>query len=299
MVRVLVIGGLTLDKIRTAKAEESRVGGGAYYCSVTAARLGGDVELRTVIGSDMPPEYVKEVESEGVNVVAHRSSNSIQFVNTLLGDGRRVQQVVSVGGSAIGVDADTVSEFDVVQITPVLGEVDPKLAEMDWPKATAIEAQGFVRERRIGDLAMRHWDDRDSWTKGRLLLHLSDEELLHLCNGNLSEALTDKGPEVIALTRSSEGSFILTRESVLFVPSLGVDVIDDVGCGDVYAMTMVMSLFGGKNPLDSAVAATAAATLNAEGRGLEKLRLGKEFREREDMTMKKFQEFGLLGRQKR
>lgn len=299
MVRVLVIGGLTLDKIRTANATESRVGGGAYYCSVTAARLGGDVELRTVIGSDMPPEYVKEVESEGVNVVAHRTSSSIQFVNTLLGNGKRVQQVVSVGGSTIGVDADTVGEFDVVQITPVLGEVDPKLAETSCPKATSVEAQGFVRERRTGDLMMKRWDDRDSWTKGRLLLHLSDEELLHLCDGNLSEALTDKGPEVIALTRSSEGSFILTGESVMFVPSLGVDVVDDVGCGDVYAMTMTMSLFSGKNTLDSAVAATAAATLNAEGRSLEKLRLGKEFREREDMTMKKFREFGLLARRRR
>jgi len=299
MVRVLVIGGLTLDKIRTAKTEETRVGGGAYYCSVTAARLGEDVELRTVVGSDMPPEYVREIESEGVNVVAHRSSNSIQFVNTLFGDGRRVQQVVSVGASTIDVDADTVKEFDVVQITPVLGEVDPKLAEMDYPRATAIEAQGFVRERRVGDLVMKHWDDRDNWTKGRLLLHLSDEELLHLCNRNLSEALTDRGPEVIALTRSSEGSFILTRESVLFVPSLGIDVVDDVGCGDVYAMTMLVSLFVGKNTLDSAVAATAAATLNAEGRGLEKLRSGKEFRERESLTMKKFREFGLSGRRRR
>lgn len=285
--------------IKTPQMEQRRVGGGAYYCSVTAARLGAEVELRTMIGPDMPQEYLQEVESEGISVIAQRAPSSIGFVNTLLGDGRRLQQVMSLGGHPISVDADTAREFDVVQITPVLGEVDQELAGADMPKTTAIEAQGFVRERRVGDLVMKRWEDRDRWTRGKLLLHLSDEELLYVCERSLSEALTDAGPAVIALTRSSEGSFVLTGGSVMFVPSLDVDVVDDVGCGDVYAMTMALSLFDGKDPLSSAITATAAATLNAEGRGPEKVRLGGDFRDREAMAMRKFREFGLSGRRGR
>jgi sugar/nucleoside kinase (ribokinase family) len=293
MPRVLVIGGLTIDVIKTPEREEGRVGGGAYYCSIAAARLGAKVELRTVFGPDMPRSYLSEIESEGVSITAEKSPSSIGFVNELTGDGRRVQQVVSIGGPPITVDADTVSEFDAVQITPVLGEVDPKMVNISFPRATGVEAQGFVRERTTGSLMMKQWEDRDRWTAGKLLLHLSDEEILYLCNRNLNGVLTPDGPATVALTRSAEGSFILTRNGVHFMPSLSIDAADDVGCGDVYAMIMLLSLFDGKDPIRSGVAATAAATLVAEGRGLEKLRLDDSFRERERMVLEKFKEFGL------
>jgi sugar/nucleoside kinase (ribokinase family) len=296
MPRVLVIGGLTLDVIKTPDREEGRVGGGAYYCSITAARLGAKVELRTTVGPDMPRSYLREIESEGVSITAQRSPSSIGFVNELMGDGRRVQQVVSIGGPPITVDADTVSEFDAVQVTPVLGEVDPAMVNISFPRATGIEAQGFVRERTTGGLVMKQWKDRDSWTAGKLLLHLSDEEILYLCSRNLNGVLVPEGPATVALTRSAEGSFILTRNGVYFVPSLSIDVVDDVGCGDVYAMTMLLSLLSGKDPIGSAVAATAAATLAAEGRGLERLRLDSSFRERERTVLEKFKEFGLENR---
>ena len=293
MPRVLVIGGLTLDVIKTPEREEERVGGGAYYCSIAAARLGAKVELRTAVGPDMPRSYLSEIESEGVSITAQRSPSSIGFINELMGDGRRVQQVVSIGGPPITVDADIVSEFDAVQITPVLGEVDPAMVNISFPRVTGIEAQGFVRERTTGDLVMKRWEDRDSWTAGKLLLHLSDEEILYLCSRNLNGVLAPDGPTTVALTRSAEGSFILTRNGVHFVPSLSIDDVDDVGCGDVYAMTMLLSLLSGKDPIGSAVAATAAATLVAEGQGLERLRLDSSFRERERMVLEKFKEFGL------
>ncbi|HYA22466.1 MAG TPA: PfkB family carbohydrate kinase [Thermoproteota archaeon] len=293
MSRVLVIGGLTLDVIKTKEKREARVGGGAYYCSITGARLGASVELRTSVGSDMPKSYLSEIESEGVSITVQKSQSSIGFVNELMRDGRRIQQVVSIGGPPITVDADTVSEFDAVQVTPVLSEVDPAMVSISFPRATGIEAQGFVRERRTGNLVMKPWKDRDRWTAGKLLLHLSDEEILYSCNRSLNGVLTPKGPATVALTRSSEGSFILTRSGVHFVPSLSIDVVDDVGCGDVYAMTMLLSLLGGKDPIESAFSATAAATLAAEGHGLEMLHLDGNFREREKMVSEKFEEFGL------
>jgi len=289
----MVIGGLTLDTIKTQEREEGRVGGGAYYCSITAARLGAKVELRTAVGPDMPRPYLREIESEGVTIVAQRSPSCIGFVNELMGDGRRVQQVVSIGGPPITVDADAVSEFDAVQVTPVLGEVDPAMANVSLPSAAGVEAQGFVRERMAGNLMMKRWEDRDRWTAGKLLLHLSDEEILYSCDRNLNGVLTPNGPAVVALTRSAEGSFVLTRDGAYFMPSLSIDVVDDVGCGDVYAMTMLLSLLSGKDPIGSAVTATAAATLTAEGRGLEKLHPDGDFREKERMVREKFEEFGL------
>ncbi len=293
MPRVLVIGGLTLDIVRAKERRESRVGGGAYYCSITGARLGANVELKTVIGSDMPKSYLSEIESEGVGITAQKSKSSIGFVNELMGDGRRIQQVVSIGGPPMAVDADTVSGFDAVQVTPVLGEIDPATVSINFPRATGIEAQGFVRERKTGNLMMKQWKDRDRWTANKLLLHLSDEEILYSCSRSLNGILAPEGPATVALTRSSEGSFILTRSGVHFVPSLSADVVDDVGCGDVYAMTMLLSLLGGKDPIESAFSATAAATLAAEGHGLEKLHLGRDFRDKERMVSERFREFGL------
>jgi len=291
----LVIGALTLDIIRTPKAEERRVGGGAYYCSVTAARLGAEVELRTIVGADAPREHLAQIRSEGVNVVAQETPDSVKFVNTLTGDGRRVQQVASTGGPPIELDAGALKGFDMVQITPVLAEVDPSLLSLDFPRATAIETQGFVREKKIGPLSMRSWSERDLWTRGKLLVHISDEELPYFCKRGLGEALTENGPGLLALTSSAKGSFVVSRNMSLFVPSIPIDVVDDVGCGDVYSVTMLASLFMGRSPLDSAIAATAAATLTAEGRGLENLRFGKEFKRREREISEAFREFGFEG----
>ena len=291
--RVLVVGGLTLDVIKSAGTLQRRVGGGAYYCSLAGTRLGARVQLRTVVGPSIRPEPLSEMESEGVTVVAERAPSSIEFVNSLVENGRRVQEVISVGGPPIKVEPDAIEGFDLVHITPVLGEVDPSLAELGLASATAIEVQGFVRERRTGALIMKHWEDRDQWIRRKLLVHLSDEELPYFCRRSLKEALVTGGPEVIVMTRSARGSFILNRERTLFIPALPVDVIDDVGCGDVYSMAMALSMVEGKDLLDSAVTATAAATLTAEGRGLEKLRLGMEFDERKSMALRAFQEFGL------
>jgi len=292
---VLVIGGLTKDLIKR-KSVQSRPGGGAFYCSIAAARMGASVELWTVVGDEFPKEGIVQIESEGVRVVQLRSTSSIGFVNEIDEVGHRRQWVSSVADRMINVPLGPLNRFDYVQITPVLGEVDPKVISAVPPGLTGVEMQGFLRKREIGPVRMIHPSEMDELLKMRLLVHLSEDELLYFTDSTISEELQRHSIGAIALTRSAKGSFIFSRTSSYFVPAPRIRLIDDVGCGDVYSVTMGISLADGRPPLEAAITATSAATLLAESTRMERLRRGEDFEKRVSLVRDVYQKYGLASK---
>ena len=68
MGRLLVVGSVAFDTVRTPFGEATEVlGGSATYFS-TAASFFTDVDLIAVVGEDFPDEYVTFLKSRGIDV---------------------------------------------------------------------------------------------------------------------------------------------------------------------------------------------------------------------------------------
>ncbi|MEM0265332.1 MAG: PfkB family carbohydrate kinase, partial [Candidatus Methanomethylicia archaeon] len=63
-----VIGHLTLDNIVRGVSFKKCMGGTAYYSSMVAKILGWNVGLISKVGFDFPREYLKNLESFGINM---------------------------------------------------------------------------------------------------------------------------------------------------------------------------------------------------------------------------------------
>uniref|UniRef100_UPI002FC859C8 carbohydrate kinase family protein n=1 Tax=Bosea sp. (in: a-proteobacteria) TaxID=1871050 RepID=UPI002FC859C8 len=88
----------------------------------------------------------------------------------------------------------------------------------------------------------------------------SPEDLLRQCAGGAAK--------VVAVTRGAAGSLWLIDGEIAAVPAFRVTVADTTGCGDTFHGAYALALSEGRQPIEAARFASAAAAVKAErGRG--------------------------------
>lgn len=267
------MGALTIDYIDFyGKFREEMPGGGAFYSSIAARKLGAKVTLLTTVGREFDQKYLEFIESTGIEVCLLKGESTIKFLNYLIRPGLRKQEILSTTTKKISEIPFDLKEFEVIHITPVLGEVDDVLAEHifknNFDGKVSIELQGFVREDRVGPLRNKFWSSSNKWLKNTFSLHLSKEELLFAVKRKIQELIkseSNEGADYVALTMASYGSFVFSRSERHFIPVPKEFVFEnDVGCGDVYSVIFSLMVAQGEELLDAGLEATAVAVLKAK-----------------------------------
>jgi sugar/nucleoside kinase (ribokinase family) len=271
--RILVVGALTVDYIDFyGKYREEMLGGGAFYSSIAARKLGARVTLLTTVGRDFNQKYLDFIKSTGTEVHLLKDENTVKFLNYLIRPGLRKQEVLSTTTKKIAEIPFDLKEFEIIHITPVLGEVDDALAEYilknNFDGKTSIEIQGFVREDKVGSLKNKFWNSSEKWLKNAFTLHLSKEELLFAVRRIIQELIKsekNEGANYVALTMASYGSFVFSKNERHFIPIPRELIFEnDVGCGDIYSMVFSLMVAQGKELIDAGLEATAMAVLRAK-----------------------------------
>lgn len=268
--KIAVVGGLTIDRIVLPNgAIKRRMGGGGYYCSVVARGFGNEVTLQTIIGDDFPREWLGQLENIGVKVIPEFSDRSLEFVNEYVTQGFRRQMVPNRPSRGLSNLVDEVVDAELVQITPVFGELEESIAPQLKKVSTSLEAQGFIRFSEDARVKKKFWGNRDAWLPRVRFLSFSMDELHCVVRETLLELLNDFGIEAVSLTNGAAGAFIFSKEETYFVPAYPVKEIDPTGCGDAFSVTLSLFKAHGRSLLDSALIAASTSSFIAERGGLE------------------------------
>lgn len=96
-------------------------------------------------------------------------------------------------------------------------------------------------------------------------------EALQITQTSEIQAAVDKlqtmGPKVSVLKMGLEGSYVITPNTVGYIPAYEVNVLDTVAAGDAYIATMLLSLCRGLPLMEAATRGSAAGALACLGFG--------------------------------
>ncbi len=261
----VAVGHVTVDVLVDAPDGPRRqAGGGALYSGLQAARLG----LRTLILTSG-----RRAELDGL-LEPYRDELQVQMLDTeqsttleTRGSGRRrTQRLLSWAGplpsTMVPRRAAILHLAPVARETP--GRVDVS-AEL-----VGITPQGL----------MRRWDRSGTIEEVALsagaLPQPCDAVVINAAEQDcLAPALPDQtAPSgrlpLVAVTAGSEPTQIRLpdgRVTAVPPPQPGLDPIDDLGAGDVFAAAFFIALHGGAPPAEAAAFGNAAAAVRIGGRG--------------------------------
>ncbi len=206
---IIMIGNFAKDKLIVDGLEEVASGGGVFYGSVVAKRLGARV---AVITRMHPDDFwrLEELRAEGVDVFVTAADGTSGIANYYQSANMETRICLPIGFGG-KYSLSEIPEFNakVIMLSPLFaGEVDlPFLQAISKRAPVGMDIQGFVRVQVGQDLIFQPWADMVEGLKNITYLKLDKAEAEYLTGlTDLHEAarkLHSLGPHEIVLTQSS------------------------------------------------------------------------------------------------
>jgi hypothetical protein len=253
----LAVGHLTTDLLPDGAAAP---GGTVYYGAITALRLGYRAAMLTAATS-------WESVPAGVAVVSAPTRATSTFAHSYI-QGRREQLVRAVAAPITPASLPAAwRAAPLVHIGPVIGECDPGLVFAFPGALVGVTPQGWMRRAREplpAPMEPVAWDPSTDLLRRIDLLVLSVEDVAG--DERLVAAYAASCP-VVALTRGADGLTLFVAGAPQHIPAFPVESVDTNGAGDVFAASMLISLFETRDPVQAARFAAVAAALSVQGVG--------------------------------
>ena len=252
--RLLIVGSIALDTIKTPCAEESDLlGGSAIYGSIAASRFTG-VDVVGVVGDDFPPEHVEMLTRHGVDVegIDRRPGKTFRWG----GEYRANMNTRDTHFTELGVFAEfdpTIPERYREDPFVFLANIDPELQ---------LKVLDQVRKPRLALLdTMNLWINikREALLEviGRVdaILINEDEALMLFETHSVPEAaeqLLELGLRYAIIKKGANGAQMFWQGGMMFaVPAMPLRAVKDpTGAGDTFAGGMIGYLASRPDPED-------------------------------------------------
>lgn len=254
---VLVVGESLVDVLATpAGPPVDAPGGSPLNVAVTLGRLGTPVSILTAIGDDDRGAALRDhLTSSRVDIrqgpVLPRTSSAVARVGT---DGAATYEF-DISWPAV--DQPDLSDVGIVHTGSIAFFSHPGAVAVGELLRTAHDSgvvttlDPNVRPALVGDRdpAVRHLE---ATLPSVDVLKLSDEDASWLYPGmahdDVVALLLERGPRLVALTRGSAGSSLVTPTTRVDVPAPPTTVVDTVGAGDAWMGAMIDGLFADAEP---------------------------------------------------
>lgn len=241
MPRMVTVGVLALDNIRTPHGEVRNALGGSATFSSLAASFFSEVGLVSIVGEDFPEEYLELLRMRNICLMGlTRRGKTFRWAGYYEGD----------MNSAITVRTELNSFRDFNPLLPreyreaeylFLANMDPLLQirvieQMENPKLIALDTMNYWIDNKPRELVR-------AISKSNVFL-LNDREAKMLFRTmDLDEAAMlalGLGPRAVVIKRGSEGSSLYTEKGRYDLPAFKLDrVVDPTGAGDTFAGGLV------------------------------------------------------------
>lgn len=286
--RGLVVGHLVLDVVVHSGRTRRSLGGTAAYSSVALRRYGVNVSIVSKVGRDFPEEYLLFLARSGVNIsyvkLSQLSSTSFRLIYD---DGQRRLFLASRCNQILPEDLPETLDYDFVHVGPVAGEVPLSTLKKirECRGIVSLDVQGYVRHFKDGYVTYSRSYEGIESLKYVDVVHGDTDEIMALGGEkSIFKAalnLLKIGPEILLVTRGEKGSYVFSRDKYLYVPAPKPrKVTDPTGAGDVYTAIFVAHYVVSDNIIESAIMASAAASLLVEEHGLSGVGTYEEIKER-------------------
>lgn len=263
--RYAVVGHITVDEFDRG----ARIGGSVSYGSVFAAGLGIHASAVSRIGRDMPYELLMQLEREGVDTsrVKRVCERTTRFVIR----GRRDFSCPTLlAGRCSDMEVEDLSGLDaeVIHLGPVAGEISREVAleSIELADVVLLDLQGVLRVFGRDGVTLSGAGLSPFLGLG-LAVHLNREEAVAATGkSDPIECLRElsKHFKVVSISLGGEGALFSFPNGSLRASAPKVEVLDDIGAGDVLTAALGIALAQDLSFEDAAkfsVASAVASTL--------------------------------------
>ncbi len=296
MAEILIIGTVAFDTIETPFGRvEKALGGSATYASF-AASLFSKPAVVSVIGNDFPEDYLELMKKRSIDISGIKIDGK-----TFHWDGFYEYDMNEA--KTRKTELNSLEHFRV-QVPKkcrgikyvFLANIDPEqqletLRQMDKPDFVVLDTMNFwiSNKKEYVIKAIKQAD----------VLLLNDGEARQLFKTvNLVRAANEAlslGPKAVIIKKGEHGALLFTKDKHFSAPGYPLETIKDpTGCGDCFGGAFIGYLaktrdMGEKNFRKAVVYGSVAASYNAEGFGLDKLKslamsdIEKRYKEFEDI----------------
>jgi sugar/nucleoside kinase (ribokinase family) len=266
MTRLLIVGGLTIDRFADGSATP---GGAVIHAGRAAADDGVPVTILTVAGDEAEAAEGLAQLAELGELIHQRAPSTITYGHAEL-DGRR--ELTFLAGAAPIAPPILADPPDVALLAPIADELPPAaipaVRDAARPRLMVLLLQGWLRELRVGEpVRPVGLDDVPPATweafAGADAVVVSSEDLAEAprdrfdMTARLRELL---GPRPIIVLTLGSGGYVLDDPAAdgmaASAPGHVVEGVSTVGAGDTFGVALAMELARGAGADLAASAAT-------------------------------------------
>tara|TARA_B100001971_G_C18222106_1_gene557898 strand:+ start:535 stop:1443 length:909 start_codon:yes stop_codon:yes gene_type:complete len=238
MGKLLVVGSVALDSVKTPFGEVTDALGGSATFFCTAASYFTDVQLVAVVGEDFPPEHLAVLQRDRVdlNGLERRPGRTFRWrgeYSYKLNEAKTLDTQLNVFETF----RPTVPESYRTPSQLFLANIDPELqlmvlSQVQRPSIVALDTMNFWIDGKIGALR--------KVLKEADILIINDGEAQALGdNRNLvqvSRIIRSFGPRTLIIKRGEYGVAMFHGDAMFALPAYPLDDLKDpTGAGDSFA----------------------------------------------------------------
>lgn len=277
MVKILVVGHITIDRIVSPYLDITSLGGPPSYVGLMAKRLGAEVDAATKVGLDFPDYYLIFLSRymNLLNPALSQTKPTTRFLLQLLGDSRSLRLIARCEDieerQIIG------RNYDVCVLDPVAGEVCAKVAAVSRSSAKYLfmDPQGFLRRFNAEGFCTLSSMDKDL-LRYVDVLKVDEEEMRCLTGLNdPNQALKELhklGPKFVVLTAHRGYVTISTPKGLYKIPIPEYEgEKETTGAGDIFAGAFTATYAQTMDVLWAGCVGVSAASLAVRGVGISKI----------------------------
>ncbi len=241
MSKLLTVGTVAFDKIETPFGKTDKIlGGSGTFVGLSAATLGINTGVVSVVGGDFPQSHLAMLQKKGIN------TDGIEIIKngkTFFWSGKYHNDMNS--RDTLITELNVLEHFKPVvpndfKNAPIvmLGNLHPLtqasvLDQMEEePKLVVLDTMNFWM-----DIAL---DDLYSILKRVDVITINDEEARQLSGEyalvNAAKKIHKMGPKYVVIKKGEHGALLFNEEKMFYAPALPLaSVFDPTGAGDTFA----------------------------------------------------------------
>ena len=278
---IVAIGNPVYDIIQTPNlVTDGRILSGCSTNALLAARKLGTKRVGFVgsVGNDFKSRLKADLSSRGITDVALKTAEQTGgFKLVYDSKGNRTLELLGVSGRISPEDIPPrFLESNYVLLGPILQEVDLELVKFISNSSDAkifLDPQGMLR-KFDAEGKITHSCERDIMKHVLSLVHFvkPNEVESQVLTGETdpyraARMLVEWGAEIGIVTLAERGSIVYSKGQYLSIPAYPTVAVDPTGAGDTYAGSFLVEYGRTHSLVDSAVFASATASIMVENIG--------------------------------
>jgi sugar/nucleoside kinase (ribokinase family) len=281
MGKLLVVGSVALDTVKTPFGEGTDILGGSATYFATSASFFTSVALIAVVGEDFPPQHVTFLKSRGIDLTGLERRPGATFrwkgeYSHQLNEAHTLDTKLNVFETFRPKIPDAYRSPDVL----FLGNIDPELQldvlqKVERPSLVACDTMNFwINGKR--DALWKVLEQVD-------VLIINDGEARALGQDpnlvKVARLILSKGPKHLIIKRGEYGVLMFNEKQVFGAPAFPLeDVRDPTGAGDTFAGGFLgfLAATGNRSPeamKQAIIFGSVMASFTVEAFSLDRLRI--------------------------